>query len=289
MTYRYDALGRRVARVQGAQITQYLYGDPGNPLRVTATRSAAGRPDHLPLRRRRLRSYAFERSGARFFVGTDQVGSPRVVTNAGGVVQDVRDYDAFGNLVSDSPPAFDLPIGYAGGLEDRVTGLVRFGFRDLDTASGPLDGARPRALRRRPGEPLQLRRRRPGVAARPAGPVVRRRLGLRGRGRRRDDLPHRRGLGRVLRGRHRVRRGGRPGQRRSCPDDGASIVAEAKANIAASGSASAPSSTTAARSAPPARSTRVVNVNIEDGTLQLENPVMDRLVGQTGLKFWKRL
>ena len=51
-------------------------------------------------------------------------------------MQTVREYDAFGNLLSESAPAFDLPIGYAGGLDDRVTGLVRFGFRDLDTASG---------------------------------------------------------------------------------------------------------------------------------------------------------
>ena len=40
--YRYDALGRRIARIQGGQTTQYLYGDPSNPVRVTATRSPAG-------------------------------------------------------------------------------------------------------------------------------------------------------------------------------------------------------------------------------------------------------
>ncbi len=135
VTYRYDALGRRVARVQGNQTTQYLYGDPGNPVRVTATRSAAGvlttyyYDDEGML-------YAFERSGSRFFVGTDQVGTPRVVTNSAGVVQTVRAYDAFGHLLSETQPTFDLPIGYAGGLEDRVTGLVRFGFRDLDTITG---------------------------------------------------------------------------------------------------------------------------------------------------------
>ncbi|HEU4840799.1 MAG TPA: RHS repeat-associated core domain-containing protein, partial [Ilumatobacteraceae bacterium] len=135
VSYRYDALGRRVARVQGNQTTQYLYGDPANPVRVTATRSAAGvlttyyYDDEGML-------YAFERSGSRVFVGTDQVGTPRVVTNSAGVVQTVRAYDAFGHLLSESQPTFDLPIGYAGGLEDRVTGLVRFGFRDLDTITG---------------------------------------------------------------------------------------------------------------------------------------------------------
>jgi RHS repeat-associated protein len=31
---------------------------------------------------------------------------------------------------------FDLPIGFAGGLSDAATGLVRFGFRDYDPAAG---------------------------------------------------------------------------------------------------------------------------------------------------------
>jgi RHS repeat-associated protein len=135
VSYRYDALGRRVARVQGTQTTQYLYGDPGNPVRVTATRSAAGVLTTYSYDDEGM-LYAFERSGSRFFVGTDQVGTPRVVTNSAGVVQTVRAYDAFGHLLSETQPTFDLPIGYAGGLEDRVTGLVRFGFRDLDTITG---------------------------------------------------------------------------------------------------------------------------------------------------------
>ena len=33
-------------------------------------------------------------------------------------------------------PGFDLPIGFAGGIEDPLTGLVRFGLRDYDPAAG---------------------------------------------------------------------------------------------------------------------------------------------------------
>ena len=32
----------------------------------------------------------------------------------------------------DSDPGFDLPIGFAGGLRDPLTGFVRFGLRDYD-------------------------------------------------------------------------------------------------------------------------------------------------------------
>ncbi len=41
-------------------------------------------------------------------------------------------YDTFGNIISDSNPEFAVPFGFAGGLYDRDTGLVRFGYRDYD-------------------------------------------------------------------------------------------------------------------------------------------------------------
>jgi RHS repeat-associated protein len=46
------------------------------------------------------------------------------------------EWDSFGNLVSDSNPGFELAIGFAGGLRDALTGLVRFGVRDYEPASG---------------------------------------------------------------------------------------------------------------------------------------------------------
>jgi len=37
---------------------------------------------------------------------------------------------ADGRMPNDSNPSFTIPFGFAGGLHDRDTGLVRFGFRD---------------------------------------------------------------------------------------------------------------------------------------------------------------
>jgi RHS repeat-associated protein len=48
----------------------------------------------------------------------------------------VLTYDSFGRVLTDSAPSFSLPIGYAGGLADPDTGLVRFGYRDYDPAAG---------------------------------------------------------------------------------------------------------------------------------------------------------
>jgi len=46
------------------------------------------------------------------------------------------DYDAFGNVTSDSNPEFEIPFGFAGGLQDSDTGLIRFGYRDYDPETG---------------------------------------------------------------------------------------------------------------------------------------------------------
>jgi RHS repeat-associated protein len=135
ITYDYDGSGRRTARTDQGGRLQYLYGNPRDPLEVSATRSPAGV----------LTTYyyddlghlvALERAGQRYYVASDQVGSPRVVTDAAGAAVKVVDYDAFGRIRSDSAPGFPLPIGYAGGISDPATGLVRFGARDYEPESG---------------------------------------------------------------------------------------------------------------------------------------------------------
>ncbi len=45
-------------------------------------------------------------------------------------------YDTFGNVLNESNPAFAVPFGFAGGLYDRDTKLVRFGYRDYDPETG---------------------------------------------------------------------------------------------------------------------------------------------------------
>ncbi|WP_028062594.1 RHS repeat-associated core domain-containing protein [Solirubrobacter soli] len=141
-TYAYDAFGRRTA----AGTTKYLYGNPANTFQVTATVAADGAvttyyydaDDRL---------FAAERGGERYYVGTDAVGSPRLVVRAsdGSVVRKVT-YDSFG-VETDVSGAFELPIGYAGGLRDAATGLVRFGARDYDPAAGRFTASDPTFFR----------------------------------------------------------------------------------------------------------------------------------------------
>jgi RHS repeat-associated protein len=67
---------------------------------------------------------------------TNHLGSVRLLVNAatGEVVQRM-DYDAFGRVLNDDNPGFQ-PFGFAGGLYDDDTGLVRFGARDYDAYNG---------------------------------------------------------------------------------------------------------------------------------------------------------
>ncbi len=67
---------------------------------------------------------------------TQQVGSVRLVVKVsnGSIVQRI-DYDEWGNVTLDTNPNFQ-PFGFAGGLYDAETGLVRFGARDYDPEIG---------------------------------------------------------------------------------------------------------------------------------------------------------
>ncbi len=74
--------------------------------------------------------------GITYYPAYDQVGSLRVVADASGNVVKRIEYDSFGNIIADSNPSFTIPFGFAGGLHDRDTDLVRFGYRDYDPDTG---------------------------------------------------------------------------------------------------------------------------------------------------------
>jgi RHS repeat-associated protein len=67
---------------------------------------------------------------------TDHLGSVRLVVNSvsGHVVQEIK-YDEFGDVLSNSNEGFQ-PFGFAGGLYDNTTKLIRFGARDYDASTG---------------------------------------------------------------------------------------------------------------------------------------------------------
>ena len=90
---------------------------------------------------------AMTAGGAVYYLAYDQVGSLRQVTGSSGNIVKRIEYDSFGNILSDSNPSLTIPFGFAGGLQDRDTNLVRFGYRDYLseigkwTAMDPIDFA----------------------------------------------------------------------------------------------------------------------------------------------------
>jgi RHS repeat-associated protein len=76
------------------------------------------------------------KNGVTYRIIADHLGSPRlVVDSTTGVVLQRMDYDEFGNVILDTNPGFQ-PFGFAGGIYDRDTGLVRHGARDYDPETG---------------------------------------------------------------------------------------------------------------------------------------------------------
>lgn len=76
------------------------------------------------------------KGGKTYRILSDHLGSPRLVIDAAtGEIAQRMDYDVWGNVIEDSNPGFQ-PFGFAGGIYDQHTGLVRFGARDYDPRTG---------------------------------------------------------------------------------------------------------------------------------------------------------
>ena len=134
ITYLYDHAGRRVARaVDGSRTHAWLYGTGLMPLAEFDGTGAlrqrfvyAGGP--VPL--------VCERGGQTYHIITDQIGSPILVSDDSGAVVKQVSYDTWGNVLSDTNPAFDLPFGFAGSMADPDHELIRFGVRDYQPSTG---------------------------------------------------------------------------------------------------------------------------------------------------------
>ncbi|QDK45633.1 hypothetical protein DOM22_10970 [Bdellovibrio sp. ZAP7] len=144
ISYEIDGLNRRVGmKVNNVLQKRWVYMDQ---YRIAAELNSAGTitkrfvygskgniPDYMIA------------SGVKYRIISDQLGSPRlVVKQSDGTITQRMNHDEFGRVIEDTNPGF-TPFGFAGGLYDNQTGLVRFGARDYDpeigrwTAKDPID------------------------------------------------------------------------------------------------------------------------------------------------------
>ena len=174
-TYAYSANGELQTKTNGAQVTTYQYDELGNLLSVGLPggpaiayvvdgtnrrigKSVNGTPVQGLLYQDGLKPVAelngsntlvsqfvygtkvnmpeyMIKGGVTYRIFTDHLGSPRLVVDvATGTVAQRIDYDEFGQVTNDTNPGFQ-PFGFAGGVYDKDTGLVRFGARDYDAST----------------------------------------------------------------------------------------------------------------------------------------------------------
>ncbi|XP_075234226.1 teneurin transmembrane protein Ten-m isoform X2 [Lycorma delicatula] len=135
--YRYDDRGRLLAMQDAlGNTTQLLYADPHTPDLVTHL--------HYPKTGRTFRYLynekgtlvAVETSEQRFYVASDQNGSPLSLFDTNGnIIKEIR-RTPFGRIIRDSNPDFFLPVDYQGGIQDPQTGLLYLHKRWYDPSVG---------------------------------------------------------------------------------------------------------------------------------------------------------
>jgi RHS repeat-associated protein len=133
--YLVDGMGRRVAKIKnGVLLRQWIYKDSLKPVAELdgagnlVAQFVYGAKGNVP-------DYVL-RGGGTYRVISDHLGSPRHVVNMSnsGDVRFTASYTAFGEA---SGTGLDwMPFGFAGGIYDGDSGLVRFGARDYDPLAG---------------------------------------------------------------------------------------------------------------------------------------------------------
>ena len=137
ISYEVDGLGRRVGRrVDGVLTHQWLYQDALNPVAELdgngnlVSRFVYATKPNVP-------DYMLQGANT-YRIVSDQLGSVRLVVN----IADSNDvlfaanYSAFGTQEVMTGVSQVVPFGFAGGMFDKATGLVRFGARDYEPSVG---------------------------------------------------------------------------------------------------------------------------------------------------------
>lgn len=141
INYIIDGENRRIGKKVNGTITQgFLYKDQINPIaELNANNDLIARfiyaeKGHVP-------SYLIKidpvtHVETTFRIISDHLGSPKLIINiADGSIAQQMDYDTWGNIIQDTNPGFQ-PFGFAGGIYDQHTELIRFGVRDYDAVTG---------------------------------------------------------------------------------------------------------------------------------------------------------
>ncbi|XP_046748396.1 teneurin-m isoform X1 [Diprion similis] len=135
--YFYDDRGRLVAwNDDRGNITQYFYANPRTPDLITHVHFPKSSKTFRFLYDARDFLITVETSEQRFYVASDQNGSPLALFDTNGNLIKEMGRTPFGKIIKDTNPDFYLPIDFHGGLLDPNTRLVYLNKRLYDPAVG---------------------------------------------------------------------------------------------------------------------------------------------------------
>uniref|UniRef100_A0A1A9WCA4 Tenascin-like protein n=1 Tax=Glossina brevipalpis TaxID=37001 RepID=A0A1A9WCA4_9MUSC len=135
--YYYDDRSRLMAwHDSKGNITQYYYANPRTPALLTHM--------HYPKTGKTVRFFyddrdmliAIETSEQRYYVATDQNGSPLAFFDLNGsIIKEIK-RTPFGRIIKDTNPDFFVPVDFHGGMLDPLTKLVYVDGRQYDSTVG---------------------------------------------------------------------------------------------------------------------------------------------------------
>ncbi|MDR1976383.1 MAG: hypothetical protein LBQ18_05270 [Campylobacteraceae bacterium] len=134
ITYLYNSNNQRTAKLINNQIEEkYLW------LNLTTLLAVYDKDDNLISRFYYSNDrvpYKVKHNNQIYYLSYNHQGSLKAVTDQNG--QNIKSiiYSAYGNIIQDTNPNLNIHIGFAGGLYDKDTKLIRFGYRDYDPNTG---------------------------------------------------------------------------------------------------------------------------------------------------------
>ncbi len=128
VTYKYDALGRRIQRTPWSGVSTNFSYDGADVVRDK--NSDATTIDYL--NGPGVDNKIWQKGATQYFFSQDHLGSTTALTNANGVLFERDTYDAYGNTAGGSVTRY----GYAGRERDATTSLIFYRARWYDPPAG---------------------------------------------------------------------------------------------------------------------------------------------------------
>ncbi len=135
LSYSYDGLGRRIRKMEGSTFKYHYFYEDGERIAAHVNNSGVIQKEYVYGEHVNSADYIIV-GAIKYRIIKDHLGSPRLVVNTtDGTVSQRMDYNDLGKVTSDTNQGFQH-FGFAGGIYDGQSKLVKFGAREYDAETG---------------------------------------------------------------------------------------------------------------------------------------------------------